>query len=339
MAESPKYRFGNDQQLLVEDLVPMSPGMRLTRSEDEFEALVNSIREIGVKEAIKTRPHPDDELRSLGKLEVLEGNRRVKACLHLGLPTIRGDVEDLDDEQAYGLAFNLNLNRESLTALAIANWLNFMNLKFAYSQAKLAQMCGRSQSWVSRHLKMMQFLPREETEQTSFSYEARPEILPTSERQARAFRAAPEEIREAAMMEASESGELPSAAELERRSRAEFTPEQVLMRYTGKPNIDNEFLVYILQEDAGLTITEAKVRAREFRQPRRSYSGPKYREKANVWTKLSQYYPPEIIDAVSSRVKTANLEGLIRHCSRFVQKLYLKAPDQIRQAALEEWIG
>ena len=338
MAESPKYRFGNDQQLLVDDLVPLSPGMRLTRSEDEFEALVNSIREIGVKEAIKTRPHPDDELRSLGKLEVLEGNRRVKACLHLGLPTVRGDVEDLDDEQAYGMAFNLNLNRESLTALAIANWLNFMNLKFAYSQARLAQMCGRSQSWVSRHLKMMQFLPREEGEQTSFTYKAEPEILPTSERQARAFLAAPEEIREAAMLEASETGELPSSAELERRSRAEFTPEQVLMRYTGKP-MDDEFLIYILQEDAGLTITEAKRRVQEFRQPRRSHSGPKYREKANVWTKLSQYYPPEIIDAVSSRLKTENLEGLIRHCSRFVQKLYLKAPDQIRQAALVEWMG
>lgn len=339
MSESPKYRFGNDQQLLVEDLVPMSPGMRLTRSEDEFEALVNSIREYGVKDPIKTRPHPDDELRSLGKLEVLEGNRRVKACLYLGLPAVRGDVEDLDDEQGYGMAFNLNLNRENLTALAIANWLNFMNLKFMYSQAKLAQMCGRSQSWVSRHLKMMEFIPREEPEQTSFSYKAEPEILPTSERQARAFRTASEEIREAAMMEASITGELPSSSELERRGRAEFTPEQVLMRYTGKPNIDNEFLVYILQEDAGLTITEAKVRVREFRQPKRSSTGPKFREQANVWTKLSQYYPPEIIDAVSSRVKTTNLEGLIRHCSRFVQKLYLKAPDQIRQAALEEWIG
>lgn len=339
MPEPPKYRIGNDQQLLVDDLVPMSPGMRLTRSEEEFESLVNSIREYGVRDPIKTRPHPDEELRSLGKLEVLEGNRRVKACLHLGLSTIRGDVEDLDDEEAYGMAFSLNLNRENLTALAIANWLNYLQLKFAYSQAKLAQICGHSQSWVSRHLKMLQFMPKARPEQTGFTLEAEPKILPKSERQARAFRTAPEEIREAAMLEASKTGELPSSAELERRSRAEFTPEQVLMKYVGKPNLDNEFLVYILQEDAGLTITEAKRRVQEFRQPKRSYMGPKVREQANVWTKLSKYYPPEIIDAVSERVRTKNLEGLIRHCSRFVQKLYLKAPDQVRQAALEEWIG
>jgi ParB family chromosome partitioning protein len=227
MPESPKYLFGNDQELFVDDLVPLSPGMRLSRSEEEFEALVNSIRELGVKEAIKTRPHPDEELRALGKLEVLEGNRRVKACLHLGLPTIRGDVEDLDDEGAYILAFNLNLNRENLTGLTIANWLNFIQLKFAYSQTKLAQMCGRSQSWVSRQLKMMDFVPRAKPDQTGFTYEAEPEVLSISEKQARVLRTVPEGVREAAMLEATITGELPSAAELERRSRAEFTPEQV----------------------------------------------------------------------------------------------------------------
>ena len=331
---SPKYMFGSDQKVTITDVVPMKPLVRLSRSDAEYQALVNDMKLRGQKVPIKTRPHPIHELRVQGKLEALDGVGRLQVAIEFGWHEIRADIEDLTDEEAYELAFTLNINRENLTAMSIANWLNVLKLKFGYSGEKLAEISGRSTSWVSRHLSILKTeLPEIEQETLNFSI---PE--PRTERQARVLRRAPPEIRFEAMIEASKIGALPSARELERKIDAKYTPEQVLSRYEGQPSIDDEFLIYVLQEEAGTTLTEAKTLVAEFRAPKRSEKGPKLIiDKPNVWTKLSQYYPIEIIDAVSSITNSENLETLIKYCRRFTQKLFIKTPEQIRQAVLEEF--
>jgi len=332
---SPKYLFGSDQKVTITDVIPMEPLVRLSRDNVEYQALFNDIKARGQKVPIKTRPHPIQNLREQGKLEALDGIGRLQVGIELGWYEIRADIEDLTDEEAYELAFVLNINRENLSAVSIANWLNFLKLKFQYSGEKLAEVSGRSPSWVSRHLSILKTEILEKTEQETLDFST----PPATERQARAFRTSPQEVKIRAMMEASETGILPSARELERRSRAEFTPEQVLARYCNQPNLDDEFLAYMLQEDAGLTLSEAKNKIEEFRAPKRSSTGPKIlADTPNVWTKLSQYYPTEIIDAVSSITTSQNFETLIKYCRRFTQKLFLKAPEQIRQAALEEFM-
>jgi len=132
--------------------------------------------------------------------------------------------------------------------------------------------------------------------------------------------------------------ETPSAREMERATKAEFTPEQVLARYVGRPGIDDDFIQYMLMEDAGLTIHQAKQRIQDFRTPKRSSPGAKYNpNKANVWTKLSQYYATEIIDVVSRLTGSENFETLIKYCRRYTQKLYLRAPEDLRQTVMDEW--
>lgn len=334
---SPKYLFGSDQRVTITDVVPMDPLVRLSRDNAEYRALFNDIKMRGQRVPIKTRPHPIQSLRIQGKLEALDGIGRLQVGIELGWHEIRADIEDLTDEEAYELAFTLNINRENLTAISIANWLNFLKLKFQYSGEKLAEISGRSSSWVSRHLSILKTeTPSEMTEQETLDFSAQP--IPTTERQARAFRTSPPDIKIRAMMEATTTGRLPSARELERRAKAEFTPEQVLARYSGQPSLDDEFLVYMLQEDAGLTLSEAKMKVQDFRAPKRSSTGPKVLvDRPNVWTKLSQYYPTEIIDAVSSITPSENLETLIKYCRRFTQKLFLKTDPLIRQAVLEEF--
>jgi len=342
MFESPKYGFGSDRSVSIHDVIPLEPPIRLTRNEAEYVALYNDIKTNGQKVPIKARPHPDSALRAQGKLEALDGMGRLQALIELGKQEIKADIENLTDEQAYELAFTLNVNRENLSPLSIANWLNFWRIRFGYTQDKLSEKAGRSQSWVSRHLSMLQFSePSSEPTQQIFSQEPTTSVSPEiTERQTRVLRRAPEDVRLEVIAEAMHGGTLPSSRELERRLKAEYTPEQVLSRYVGKPNIEDEFLIYILQEDAGLTLTEAKQQVAEFRAPKRTYSGPKANlDKPNIWTKLSQYYPTEIIDAVLSVTSSDNLETLIKYCRRFTQKLFLKAPESLRQAALEDFMG
>jgi len=335
MPESPKYGFGSDRSVSIHDIVPLQPAIRLTRNEADYLALYNDIKINGQRVPIKARPHPDTTLRAQGKLEALDGMGRLQALLELGKQEIKADIEDLTDEQAFETAFTLNINRENLSPLSIANWLNFLRIRLGYTQEKLAEKAGRSQAWVSRHLSM---LPQEEPEQQTLMQEAPP--VPPTERQSRVLRRAPEEIRREVMLEATGMGVFPSSRDIERRLKADFTPEQVLSKYIGRPNIDDEFLVYTLQEDAGLTLTEAKQHVADFRAPKRSDTGPKFNlDKPNVWTKLSQYYPTEIIDLVLTVTNSDNLETLIKYCRRFTQKLFLKAPESLRQAALEDFTG
>ena len=93
------------------------------------------------------------------------------------------------------MAFNLNVNRENLNALSIANWLDYLKRKFAMNNLAIAEWTGRTPSWVSRHLAMIQV----ETEvkniqgKLGFEYTAAPAQI--TERQARAFRNAPEPLK------------------------------------------------------------------------------------------------------------------------------------------------
>jgi len=334
---SPKYMFGYNQSVSIQDIVPMEILVRLSRNPEDFHALKTDLRENGQKIPVKTRPHPIKKLRDIGKLELLDGMGRYEALIELGKAEIKADVEDLTDIQAYKMAFTLNINRENLNDLSIANFLDYLKRKFEMNNLDIAEWTGRTPSWVSRHLAMIktQAQVQEYQEKLGLDYAAAPQDL--TERAARAFRSAPEPVKLDFARQLAIGGETPSAREIERRSKAEFTPEQVLAKYGG-PGITDEFLEYMLQEDAGLTLSEAKETVREHRTPKRSSGGAKYNpDKANVWTKLSQYYPTEIIDAVSTLTSSSNLDTLIKYCRRYSQKLYLKASESLRQAVLEEW--
>lgn len=329
---SPKYLFGGNQRVLVDDLIPMQTLIRLSRDDEEYIALYQDIEKRGQKVAIKARPHPNPELRAHGKLEVLDGMGRLQVCKELNFYEMRADVEDLTDEEAYEMAFVLNLNRENLNALSIATWLDFMSKRFNLTQSQLGARVARSQQWVSRYMLM---LPKRDDSGEPFDFSAAPQ--PQTERQARALRTAPPPIRQRALDISLGTGELPSGREIERMSRAEFTPEQVLVRYA-RPGVTDEFLEYMLQEDAGLTLTQAKQAVRDYRIPKRSSGGTKFNpDTPNVWTKLSQYYPTEIIDVISNLTGSEHFDTLIKHCRRYSQRLYLKAPESLRQAVMDEW--
>lgn len=324
----------NVQEVDIDRLVPMLD-LRFHRDEVKDEELLRSIQEWGVRDALLARPHPDPELRAQGKLEVADGRRRLRLGLLANLSTLPVDIRDMEDEEAYSMALVKNLLRSNVSDIGVAHWLHMMQLKFAFSQDQLSLKVGKSPSWVSRMLKLW--------DESSAPGE---KPLLVTERQSRAIRGMSEEQRERIIEQSKLRGEVPySARELERKSKAEYTPEQVLTRYSR--DYDDEFLIHMLVEDSGLTVTDAKntlsrwkLSQIEKRQRPKlgDYTPSKNNKEVQLYNQLGKYYPLEVIDEVGKIFGIAkSLETWLKNCRRYVAKLFNKAPAEMRQALLEEF--
>lgn len=315
-------------------LIPMED-VRFVKDAMKDEELLSSIQEWGVRETLLARPHPDPELKQQGKLQVVDGRRRLRIGKIAGLTEFPVEVREMEDEEAYTMALVKNLQRADVADTAVANWLNLMQMKFVLTQEQLAKKVGKSQGWVSRMLSLWK--------QATSTSEKKP--LQMTERQSRALKGMSEETRSRILEESKIMGEVPySGRDLERKSKAEFTAEQVLEKY-GK-HYDDEFLIFQLVEDAGLTITDAKNTVAKWKlgniQKRKKmnleYVPKKSNKEVQLFKELGKYYPLEIIDEVSKisgPVKT--LETYLRHCRRYVTKLFHAAPMDLRQSVLEEF--
>lgn len=94
--------------------------------EDKFNELVESIKDVGVLEAITVRVHPDDE----EYYELLAGEHRWRASVAAGLPTIPARViRDCSDEYADNVFFLTNVLRRELTLRdKIIGWAHYFKM-------------------------------------------------------------------------------------------------------------------------------------------------------------------------------------------------------------------
>jgi len=323
-------------------LIPFFPPMRLMGDADEDRDFQESLREHGIRRPLLVRPHPIHE----GKFEVVDGNRRLAHGQVVGLEDAPCEIREMSDEEAFTVGLVLNVQRSNVPSVGIGNWLQLMQMKFGYSQEKLAEKVGKSQSWVSRHLKLV----KSEIEETA-SYEERGEIpgeimsrgiIFESERQARALRSAPEDVRRSILEGVGETGELPSGREIERKATAEMSAVEVLEIYS--PNrYDEEFVEHQLQKLSGVTLTEAKEILWNFgnrcikpRAKRDTVDGND--ATVHVFQQLARYYPTNLIDIVAEHTRSTNLETLIRYCRMLTQRVLEIAPEDLKQSALRDFI-
>jgi len=316
--------------------------MRLTRDADEDQDFQESLREHGIRRPLLVRPHPIHE----GKFEVIDGNRRLAHGQVVGLEDAPCEIREMSDEEAFTVALVLNVQRSNVPSVGIGNWLQLMQMKFGYSQKKLAEKVGKSQSWISRHLKLV----KSEIEETA-SYEKGGEIPGVimsrginieSERQARALRSAPEDVRRSILEGASETGELPSGREIERRATAEMSAGEVLELYSPK-RYDEEFVEHQLQKLSGVTLTEAKEILWNFENRRIKPRAKRDTVDGNdatvhVFQQLARYYPTNLIDIVGEHTRSTNMETLIRYCRMLTQRMFEIAPEDLKQSALRDFI-
>ena len=83
-------------------------------SSEDFEKLVDSIRENGIIEPIIVRTYFEDGLASSDKYEIISGHRRRKAAEEAGLDEIPAVIMDITDYEATILMVHENFYREKI---------------------------------------------------------------------------------------------------------------------------------------------------------------------------------------------------------------------------------
>jgi len=180
-------------------LVSMPHECRTNADDAELAELTESIKTLGVLQPILVRPKPN------GQYEVVYGQRRRKAAEKAGLHEIPANVRMLSDQEAYEAQFSENIQREDLSDMEKAHMLNFLIMRFGYTQEALAQKLGKTKGWVSQHISML------ELEKV---YPGKLQTGELTERQAREILAAPKDKQEKIIDEINKTGEVPSVREL-----------------------------------------------------------------------------------------------------------------------------
>ena len=138
---------GKDLTVLqIDDIEPNPDQPRRHFDPESLQGLADSIREHGVLQPVLVRKLPD------GQHRLIAGERRLRASRMAGLSAIPAMVTTADDDATLGLIENLQ--REDLDALELAHSLRALLERHA-TQADLAKATGKSESYVSRVLRIL----------------------------------------------------------------------------------------------------------------------------------------------------------------------------------------
>ena len=117
---------------------------------EDAEALAVSIREDGVLQPVIVRPH------RAGGYELIAGERRWRAALEAGVPTLPALVREADERESLLLALVENVARKQLSAVEEARAYAVLLDEFALSLGEVARRVGRSKPAVSNRLRLLE---------------------------------------------------------------------------------------------------------------------------------------------------------------------------------------
>lgn len=128
---------------------PSADNHRKTFNDASLQELAESIREVGVLQAIAVRP------RTEGGYEIIYGERRYRASLLAGAKTIKGTVyNNITDDEAEDMSLSENLQREQVRPTEEARAFKRLLEKGRYDIYSLAGRFGRSEKYIYTRLKL-----------------------------------------------------------------------------------------------------------------------------------------------------------------------------------------
>ena len=142
--------------LSLAEIVPNKYQPRKNFDEENLNDLVNSIKERGVIQPIIVRKSNT----SNSKYEIIAGERRWLAAQKAGLHEIPVVVTDADDLKSLEFAIVENVQRHDLNPLEEAQGYKRLIDEFAYDQDKVSKFIGKSRSYISNSLRLLN-LPKE----------------------------------------------------------------------------------------------------------------------------------------------------------------------------------
>ena len=318
-------------ELHVSQLV-LAKDVRISADAVSDDELLKSIQTHGVRVDLLVRPHPDQD----GRYEIWDGRRRFRLGQIAGLTRFPCDIREMSDLEARIMAFTLNDQREPMSAIEAGLWFREILDEYpSLEQKALAPMLGHTESWLSRRIVA--------AEQYMSTPEEDRKHLPTTERGLRELRAYTPEKQQQILEGARVAGAPPTSGELMRKAKARKTPQEVLEEYKYQ---DSEFLIYMLQEDAGLTLGEAgnilkrfKAKQLPWQQRVKKFAMPRKNDKVvQLYAKLSEWYPLEVIDFISDNIgEASSIETWRSRIQRFMRMLLEKSGVELRQSVVEEF--
>ena len=142
--------------LNLAEIVPNKYQPRKNFDQENLNDLVNSIKERGVIQPIIVRKSNTDN----SKYEIIAGERRWLAAQKAGLNEIPVVVTDADDLKSLEFAIVENVQRHDLNPLEEAQGYKRLIDEFAYDQDKVSKFIGKSRSYISNSLRLLN-LPKE----------------------------------------------------------------------------------------------------------------------------------------------------------------------------------
>lgn len=128
---------------------PSADNHRKTFNDASLQELAESIREVGILQAIAVRPH------TAGGYEIIYGERRYRASLLAGAKTIKATIyNNITDDEAEDMSLSENLQREQVRPTEEAKAFKRLLEKGRYDMYSLVSRFGRSEKYIYTRLKL-----------------------------------------------------------------------------------------------------------------------------------------------------------------------------------------
>ncbi|MGQ3671348.1 ParB/RepB/Spo0J family partition protein [Xanthobacter sp. TB0136] len=141
---------GAPRRLPIEHVRPSPRNPRRAFVEEGLEDLTASIREKGIIQPIVVRALPEPDM-----FEIVAGERRWRAAQRAALHDVPVVVLELTDREALEIAIIENVQRSDLNAVEEAQGYEALMEEFAYTQADLAKVIGKSRSHIANTLRLL----------------------------------------------------------------------------------------------------------------------------------------------------------------------------------------
>ncbi len=123
---------------------------RRSFADEDLQGLAQSIRDKGVVQPILVRPVSPGAT----SYELIAGERRWRGAQMAGVHEIPAVVRDVDAREAQEIALIENIQRTDLNPIEEADGYHNLMERFAYTQAGLAEVVGKSRSHVANMLRL-----------------------------------------------------------------------------------------------------------------------------------------------------------------------------------------
>ncbi len=136
----------------LERIVPSPFQPRKHFNDDRLEELMESIREQGVIQPLIVR-----EVN--GKLELIAGERRWRACQKIEATDVPVIIRDATDEEVLEMALIENLQREDLDPIEEAEAYARLSREFNLKQEEIARRVGKNRATVANAIRLLDLDP------------------------------------------------------------------------------------------------------------------------------------------------------------------------------------